>query len=84
MGARKRTGSLSKTQKIKKIFLPKDYLRLLLLISGDYATDFSDASGTSWLEVGKKQCSNALLTATGLTPEFMPALYEGSAAEAAL
>lgn len=55
-------------QKIKKILLPKDYLRLL--ISGDYATDFSDASGTSWLDVGKRQWSNALLTATGLTPEL--------------
>lgn len=64
-------------QKIKKILLPKDYLRLL--ISDDYATDFSDASGTSWLDVGKRQWSNALLTATGLTLEFMPALYEGSA-----
>lgn len=69
-------------QKIKKILLPKDYLRLL--ISGDYATDFSDASGTSWLDVGKRQWSNALLTATGLTPEFMPALYEGSAITGAI
>jgi xylulokinase len=34
---------------VSKVLLPKDYLRLLL--TGDYASDMSDAAGTMWLDV---------------------------------
>jgi xylulokinase len=61
----------------KKILLPKDYLRLL--ISGDYATDCSDASGTMWLNVGKRAWSPEMLAAGELSLDYMPQLYEGSA-----
>lgn len=62
---------------IAKVLLPKAYVRLLL--SGDYLEDMSDASGTLWLDVGKRDWSDALLAATGLTRSHMPALVEGSA-----
>jgi len=61
---------------VAKVLLPKDYLRLCL--SGDYATDVSDAAGTLWLDVGKRQWSDAMLAACGLSREQMPGLHEGS------
>jgi sugar (pentulose or hexulose) kinase len=61
---------------IYKVLLPKDYIRLKL--SGDYASDLSDASGTAWLDVGKRAWSEQLLTATDLNIEHMPKVYEGT------
>ena len=63
-------------RRIAKILLPKDYVRFCL--SADYATDMSDASGTLWLDVGKRDWSDELLTVTGLTRSHMPALFEGT------
>ncbi len=37
--------------RVAKVLLPKDYLRLLL--TGEYMTDASDAAGTLWLDVEK-------------------------------
>ncbi|KAF0815410.1 Xylulose kinase [Andreprevotia sp. IGB-42] len=59
-----------------KVLLPKDYLRYRL--TGDYATDLSDAAGTMWLDVGKRDWNDALLAATGLSRSHMPQLYEGN------
>jgi xylulokinase len=62
-------------KQIHKILLPKDYLRFKL--SGDYATDMSDASGTSWLNVSKRAWSDEMITACHLDINNMPKLYEG-------
>ncbi len=59
-----------------RVLLPKDYLRLRL--SGDRATDLSDASGTLWLDVGARTWSGAMLAASGLPESAVPALFEGS------
>jgi xylulokinase len=59
-----------------KILLPKDYVRLRM--TGDHATDLSDASGTLWLDVGGRKWSEAMLSACGLDLGHMPALHEGS------
>lgn len=64
-------------ERIHKVLLPKDFVRLWLC--GEYISDMSDASGTSWLDVGKRQWSAELLQASGMTPEQMPALAEGTA-----
>ena len=59
------------------VLLPKDYLRLWL--TGDHVAEMSDAAGTSWLDTGKRDWSDDLLAATGLTRAQMPRLVEGSA-----
>ena len=62
---------------VAKVLLPKDYLRLWL--TGDHVAEMSDAAGTAWLDTGKRDWSDALLAATGLTRAQMPRLVEGSA-----
>ncbi len=62
--------------KTAKVLLPKDYLRLWL--TGEYVSEMSDASGTSWLDVGKRQWSPQLLGACDMDIAQMPALVEGS------
>ena len=63
---------------IAKVLLPKDYVRLRM--TGDYASDMSDSAGTYWMDVAKRDWSETLLSATGLTRAHMPKLYEGSEA----
>ncbi|MEP0941715.1 MAG: xylulokinase [Rhizobiaceae bacterium] len=63
-------------EKTAKILLPKDYLRLWL--SGEHVSEMSDAAGTSWLDVEKRQWSDDLLDACSLTQDHMPGLVEGS------
>lgn len=62
---------------VAKILLPKDYLRLFL--TGEYASEMSDAAGTSWLDTGKRDWSDALLADCALSRAHMPSLVEGSA-----
>ncbi|MCH9644223.1 MAG: xylulokinase [Gammaproteobacteria bacterium] len=63
-------------KQIATVLLPKDYLRYCM--SGDYATDLSDASGTAWLNVAERCWSDEMLQATGLTEAHMPELFEGN------
>jgi xylulokinase len=63
--------------KVAKVLLPKDYLRLWL--TGDHVGEMSDAAGTAWLDTGRRDWSEDLLSATGLTRAQMPRLVEGSA-----
>lgn len=63
-------------KKTKKILLPKDFLRLWLV--GEAVSEMSDASGTSWLDVGKRDWSPELLDACDLSLEHMPRLVEGT------
>ncbi|RFU45532.1 xylulokinase [Paraburkholderia sp. DHOC27] len=62
--------------RIAQVLLPKDYLRYRL--TGDFATDPSDAAGTLWLDVEQRDYSGALLAACGLSREQMPAVFEGN------
>jgi xylulokinase len=57
------------------VLLPKDYVRLRL--TGEAATDTSDASGTLWLECGARRWSDRMLDACGLRRAHMPRLHEG-------
>jgi xylulokinase len=63
--------------RVAKVLLPKDYLRLWL--TGEHISEMSDASGTSWLDVGKRRWSPELLAATALDERHMPLLVEGTA-----
>lgn len=64
-------------ERVAKVLLPKDFLRLWL--TGDYISDMSDSAGTSWLDTGARDWSPALLEASGMRADQMPALVEGSA-----
>ena len=66
----------------KRVLLPKDYVRLRLC--GQAVSEMSDASGTLWLDVGRRRWDDALLQATGLTEKAMPSLVEGSEVSAYL
>jgi len=61
---------------VARVLLPKDFLRLKL--SGDAASDMSDAAGTLWLDVAARSWSPEMLAATDLPDSAMPRLYEGS------
>ncbi|MGO4665200.1 xylulokinase [Bosea sp. 2RAB26] len=63
-------------RRIRKVLLPKAYLRLVL--TGEAIEEMSDASGTLWLDVGSRDWSQRMLAATGLDRSQMPALVEGS------
>ena len=63
-------------ERVAKVLLPKDYLRLWL--TGEHVAEMSDAAGTSWLDTGRRDWSDELLTATGLDRAAMPRLVEGS------
>ena len=64
-------------EKVAKVLLPKDYLRLWL--TGEHVAEMSDAAGTSWFDTGARDWSDDLLAATGLDRGHMPRLVEGSA-----
>jgi len=68
--------------KVAKVLLPKDYARLWL--TGEHVSEMSDAAGTGWLDVGKRQWSSELLQATQLNESHMPSLVEGCAVSGTL
>jgi xylulokinase len=69
-------------ERIATVLLPKDYLRLLM--TGEKVSDPSDAAGTLWLDVARRDWSDELLAACQLSRSQMPRLVEGSAASGTL
>ena len=61
-------------KKCRHILLPKDYIRFKL--TGEFATDFSDASGTQLLNIKDRCWSDELLDKFGINKDFLPKLYE--------
>jgi xylulokinase len=68
--------------KTARVLLPKDFVRLRL--SEEAVSDMSDASGTLWLDIGRRRWDDDLLAATGLSRAHMPNLVEGSEVSAFL
>jgi xylulokinase len=64
------------------VLSPKDYLRLCL--TGERISEMSDAAGTLWLDVARREWFTPMLRATGLAPWQMPRLVEGGAPSARL
>lgn len=56
------------------MLLPKDYIRLL---TGEYATDASDAAGTLLLDLDRRNWSHELLQTLRIAREWLPQVYEG-------
>ncbi|APV52252.1 xylulokinase [Betaproteobacteria bacterium GR16-43] len=63
--------------RVAKVLLPKAYVRYRF--TGEYIEEMSDASGTLWLDVGKREWSEPALAATGMRHDQMPQLVEGNA-----
>lgn len=61
-------------KRIAKIMLPKDYINYRL--TGEFSTDYSDASGMLLLDVKGKKWSKPMLDICGLTEKNLPRLYE--------
>lgn len=63
-------------ERVRKILLPKDYVRFKL--TGEYATEVSDASGTGLFDVVRRQWSREMMNACGLDMNILPRAYESS------
>lgn len=62
--------------KTKLILNPKDYIRYKL--SGEIATDVSDASGTGLYNVKERKWATELIKKIGLNPDFFPKAVEST------
>ena len=60
--------------KIAKIMLPKDYISYML--SGNFSTDYSDASGMLLLDVKNKKWSKEMIDICSISEDMLPKLYE--------
>ena len=61
-------------EKISRILLPKDYIRLRL--TGEYAGDVSDMSGTLMLDQRKRDWSAKMLKLFAIDRKILPPVYE--------
>ena len=61
--------------RLAHVLLPKDYLRLRL--TGDYAMDKADGSGTLLFDLAARTWSSELLDRLGLDDAWFPATFEG-------
>jgi xylulokinase len=60
--------------RMRMLLLPKDYVRFRL--TGEFATEVSDASGTLLLDVPQRKWSDAILEALGLDARWLPRVAE--------
>lgn len=61
-------------EKVRHVLLPKDYVRYRL--SGTFATDVSDASGTLLLDVANRRWCDALLSKLEIDRALLPSCHE--------
>ncbi len=62
-------------RRVAHVLLPKDYLRLRL--TGDYALDKADGSGTILFDLAARDWSTEVLAALGIEPGWLPPTFEG-------
>src|ERR1041385_5137168 len=63
-------------ERVRKMLLPKDYVRFR--VTGEFASEVSDASGTSVFDVVKRRWSWEMMDALGLDRAILPACHESS------
>jgi xylulokinase len=63
-------------ERVRHILLPKDYVRFKL--TGEYATEVSDASGTALFDVVHRQWSKQMAEKLGIDAGILPRVYESS------
>ncbi len=61
-------------KKISKMMLPKDYIAYML--SGSFATDVSDASGTLYFDCKNRRWSKEMLEILSINESQLPKVYE--------
>ena len=61
--------------RVRHVLLPKDYIRYRL--SGEYAMDKADGSGTVLFDLRKRTWSSEVLEALEIEPAWMPPTFEG-------
>lgn len=61
-------------ERVRQVLLPKDYVRYRL--TGTYATEVSDASGTLLLDVANRRWSRELLGKLDIDHALLPGCYE--------
>lgn len=61
-------------KKVRHVLLPKDYVRYRL--SGEYAIDVADASGTLMLDVTHRRWSDELLSLVDIDKALLPKVFE--------
>ena len=60
--------------KCRKICLPKDYINYRL--TGVFATDVSDASGTLYFDIENRKWSEEMLEIIGIDKNYLPTVFE--------
>ena len=61
-------------KRISKVMLPKDYL--VYKLSGSFASDVSDLSGTLYFDPKTRTYSKEMLEILGITEEMLPSVHE--------
>lgn len=61
-------------EKCRKILLPKDYIRFML--SGEFATEVSDASGMQLIDINTRGWSDEVLTKLDIDKNLLSKVYE--------
>jgi xylulokinase len=63
-------------ERVRKMLLPKDYIRFRL--TGEFATEVSDASGTALFDVVRRRWSFELADELGVDRSILPKCYEST------
>ena len=61
---------------VRHVLLPKDYVRFRL--TGDYAVDVADGSGTILFDLKSRTWSPEVIEALDIAPDLLPAAHEGT------
>jgi xylulokinase len=64
-------------ERLRKVLLPKDYLRFVM--TGEYVTEVSDASGMALLNVPERRWSKVVLDKIGLSEDLLATVVESPA-----
>jgi xylulokinase len=68
--------------RVAHVLLPKDYIRYRL--TGEFATEVSDAAGTALLDVPRRDWATDILDRLGLPAKWFPQVYESPVASGAV
>jgi xylulokinase len=61
-------------ERLRKVVLPKDYIRFVM--TGEYVTEVSDASGMALLNVPERRWSDVVIERIGLSKEMLATVME--------